>query len=66
MLQMAKIVNTYGNKFIIPVDFEMLDSAMPYYHWRLRNQLCYEIRDWSLLIPSTRAEENIIFSPKNS
>ena len=24
------IANTYGNKFIIPLDFEMLDSAGPY------------------------------------
>ena len=25
------IAATYGNKFIIPLDFEMLDSALPYY-----------------------------------
>ena len=25
------IADTYGNKFIIPLDFEMLDSASPYY-----------------------------------
>ena len=25
------IANTYGNKFIIPLDLEMLDSAAPYY-----------------------------------
>ena len=25
------IADTYGNKFIIPLDFEMLNSAMPYY-----------------------------------
>ena len=25
------IAEAYGNKFIIPLDFEMLDSAMPYY-----------------------------------
>ena len=24
------IADTYGNKFIIPLDFEMLDSALPY------------------------------------
>ena len=24
------IADTYGNKFIIPLDFEMLDSAAPY------------------------------------
>ena len=25
------IADVYGNKFIIPLDFEMLDSAAPYY-----------------------------------
>ena len=33
----------YRNKFIIPLDFEMLDSAAPYYQAGLENQLCYEI-----------------------
>ena len=37
------IADTYGNKFIIPLDFEMLDSALPYYQAGLRNRLCYEI-----------------------
>ena len=37
------IANTYGNKFIIPLDFEILDSAMPYYQAELGNRLCYEI-----------------------
>ena len=38
------IANTYRNKFIIPFDFEMLDSAAPYYQVGLRNRLCYELR----------------------
>ena len=29
----AAITSAYGNKFIIPLDFEMQDSVMPYYHW---------------------------------
>ena len=33
----------YGNEFIIPLNFEMLDSAMPYYQSGLGNRLCYEI-----------------------
>ena len=33
--------DTYGNKFIIPLDFEMLDSAMPYYQPGLGNRLFY-------------------------
>ena len=37
------IADTYGNKFIIPLDFEMLDSAMPYYQAGLRNRLSYEL-----------------------
>ena len=37
------IADTYGNKFIIPFDFEMLDSLAPYYQAGLGNRLCYEI-----------------------
>ena len=37
------IANTYGNKFIIPLDFEMLDSVAPYYQAGLGNRLCYEL-----------------------
>ena len=39
----AAVAKAYGNKFIIPLDFKMLDSAMPYYQLGLRNRLCYEI-----------------------
>ena len=38
------ISDTYRNKFIIPLDFEMLDSAMPYYQAGLRNRLSYELK----------------------
>ena len=37
------IADAYGNKFIIPLDFEMLDSAAPYCQAGLRNRLCYEL-----------------------
>ena len=37
------ISNTYENKFVIPFDFEMLDSALFYYQSGLGNRLCYEI-----------------------
>ena len=33
------IADAYRNKFIIPLDFEMLDSAAPYYQTGLRNRL---------------------------
>ena len=37
------IADAYGNKFIIPLDFEMLDSAATYYQAGLGNRLCYEL-----------------------
>ena len=37
------IADAYENKFIIPLDFEMLESVMPYYQAGLGNRLCYEI-----------------------
>ena len=37
------IEDAYRNKFIIPLDFEMLDSSAPYYQAGLGNRLCYEI-----------------------
>ena len=42
-VQDKAIADAYGNKFIIPLDFEMLDSAAPYYQAGLRNRLCYEL-----------------------
>ena len=35
--------DAYGNKFLIPLDFEMLDSSAPYCQAGLGNRLCYEI-----------------------
>ena len=37
------IADVYGNKFIISLDFEMLDSAAPYYQAGLGNRLCCEL-----------------------
>ena len=37
------IADAYRNKFIIPLDFEMLDSAAPYYQAGLGNRLCYKL-----------------------
>ena len=42
-VQDKAIADAYGNKFIIPLDFEMLDSAAPYYQTGLGNRLCYEL-----------------------
>ena len=51
------IADAYGNKFIIPLDFEMLDSAAPYYQAGLRNRLCYEttFNDYNRVINSAVA-----------
>ena len=51
------IADAYGNKFIIPLDFEMLDSAAPYYQAGLGNRLCYEItfNDYNRIINSSVA-----------
>ena len=43
VIQDKAIADAYGNKFIIPLDFEMLDSLAPYYQAGLGNRLCYEI-----------------------
>ena len=42
-IQDKAIADVYRNKFIIPLDFEMLDSAAPYYQAGLGNRLCYEL-----------------------
>ena len=52
------IADAYGNKFIIPLDFEMLDSAMPYYQVGLRNRLSYELKfnDYNQVISSSKTD----------
>ena len=55
--QSNAIADTYRNKFIIPLDFEMLDSALPFYQARLGNRLCYDItfNDYNRVIKSAVA-----------
>ena len=52
--QVKAIADAYGNKFIISLDFEMLDSAAPYYQAGLGNRLCYELtfNDYNRVIKS--------------
>ena len=54
------IADTYGKKFIIPLDFEMLDSAAPYYQAGLRNRLCHELT----FSDYNRATKSGVLSPK--
>ena len=51
------ISDAYGNKFMIPLDFEMLDSSVPYYQSGLGNRLCYELmfNDYNRVIKSVAA-----------
>ena len=48
------ITDANGNKFKIPLDFEMLDSAAPYYQAGLRNRPCYKLtfNDYNQVIKS--------------
>ena len=57
-VQDKAIADAYGNKFIIPLDFEMLDSAMPYYQAGLRNRLSYELlfNDYNRVINSSKTD----------
>ena len=52
------IADAYGNKFIIPLNFEMLDSSVPYYQVGLVNRLCYEIKtnDYNRVINSSKTD----------
>ena len=52
------IADIYKNKFIIPLDFKMLDSTIPYYQAGLGNRLCYEIifNNYDRVIKSTPGE----------
>ena len=52
------IAEAYGNKFIISLDFEMLDSAMPCYQAGLRNRLSYELKfnDYKRVINSLKTD----------
>ena len=54
------IAVAYRKKFIIPLDFEMLDSAAPYYQAGLGNRLCYKLtfNDYN------RVTKSAVSSPK--
>ena len=39
----AAIASACGNRFVIPLDFKVLDSMIPCRHLGLGNRLCYKI-----------------------
>ena len=57
-VQDKAIADAYGNKFTIPLDFEMLDSAAPYYQVGLGNRLCYEVKlnNYNRVINSSKTD----------
>ena len=59
-VQNKAIADTYRNKFIIPLDSEMLDSSAPYYQAGLGQRLCYEItfNDYNRVINSAVASQD--------
>ena len=54
------IANAYGNRFCIPLDFELLETHMPFYQAGLGDRLEYELtfNDYSKVINSTDADAN--------
>ena len=61
-IQDKAIADAYRDKFIIPLDFGMLDSAAPYYQAGLGKRLCYKItfNDYN------RVTKSAVSSPKVS
>ena len=57
------IADAYRNKFIIPLDFETLDSAAPYYQAGLGNRLCYKFtfNDYNRVTKSTVASPDATY-----
>ena len=57
------IADTYGNKFVISLNFEMIDSSAPYYQAGLGNRLCYEItfNDYNQVINSAVASPDVTY-----
>ena len=55
------IADAYRNKFIIPLDFEMLDSAAPYSKAGLGNRLCYKLifNDYNRVTKSRVSSPNV-------
>ena len=57
----SAIAEAYRNKFLIPLDFEMLDSSAPYYQAGLGKRLCYQItfNDYNRVIKSAASSPKV-------
>ena len=60
-VQDKAIADVYRNKFIIPLDFETLDSAAPYFQAGLGNKLCYKLtfKDYNRVTKSGVSSSNV-------
>ena len=63
------IAKAYRNKFIIPLDFEMLDSSIPYYQSGPGNRLSYEFifnyYDRVIISPDSPPKPDAIYEIKD-
>ena len=46
------VADAYGNRFYIPLDFELLKSHMPYYQNALGERVEYELYNYERVQPS--------------
>ena len=55
------VASIYDNRFCIPLDFEILESSLPYYQYGLFSHLRYELTfaDHSDVIKATESQCNI-------
>ena len=56
------IANAYGNRFCIPLDFELLETHMPFYQAGLGDRLEYELtfNDYMKVINATDADSSYV------
>ena len=58
------VASIFDNKFCIPLDFEILETSLPLYHYGLGSRLTYELTfaDYSDMIKSTDTDATYIIS----
>ena len=58
------LAQVYGNRFCIPLDFELLNAHLPYYQGALRDRLSYELKfnEYGSVIKSSDTEAKYTIS----
>ena len=61
------VTSIFGNKFCIPLDFEIVESSLPFYQYGLGSRLTYEssFADYSDVIKSTEADADASYTISN-